>query len=301
MAKKINWTENQKEWIKENGTKYYDVKLTELFNEKFGTCHPIRTITGFRQRLNVIKPKYKHDGRVNKSTKIHYATQEERDWLREHRTKEINLGQITIMFNSHFKTNLSQKQVQNIYLSDKNGRKLFRRRWKEEEINFIKENYAKYPCLKLAKIMQEKFDREISYKSLKTLLRDLGLSYLKANNLKIYNKAEIGTIRIRKDCNSKDRYMIKVQDTGNVQHDWEECGRYYYKQYYGEIPANHFIYFLDGDTSNFAKENLIAISKSDVGTLRALCVNDKIDYFNQGIYTKAMIEIIQTEKLLYKE
>lgn len=301
MAKKINWTESQKEWIKENGTKYYDYELTKLFNEKFGTCHPIRTITGFRQRLNVIKPKYKHDGRVNKSIKVHYATQEERDWLREYRTKENNYKKIAKIFNEHFKLDLTIRQIQNIYLSDKKGKKIFCHQWKEEEINFIKENYTKYPCSKLAKIMQDKFDSKITRKSLQTILGNLGLSYLKANNLKVYNKAQIGTIRIRKDCNSKDRYMIKVQDTGNVQHDWEECGRYYYKQYYGEIPANHYIYFLDGDTSNFAKENLIAISTSDVGTLRALCVNNKIDYFNQGVYTRAMIEIIQTEKLLYKE
>ena len=78
MSKKINWTDEQKKWIEENGTKYYDYELAELFNKKFNTCHPIRTISSFRQRLNVIKQKYKHDGRVNKSEKIHYATQEER-------------------------------------------------------------------------------------------------------------------------------------------------------------------------------------------------------------------------------
>lgn len=300
MSKKINWTDEQKKWIKENGTKYYDYELAELFNKKFNTCHPIRTITSVRQRLNVIKPKYKHDGRVNKSQKIHYATEEEREWLRENRTKEINSGEITNLFNKHFNLNLSQRQVQNIYLSDKKGKILFCHQWKDEEINFIKDNYNKYPCLKLAKIMQEKFDRKISKKSLSTILSNLGLSYLKANNLKVYNKAEIGTIRVRKDSFGKDRYMIKIKDTGKVQYDWEECGRYYYKKYYGEIPDNHLIYFLDGDTSNFAKENLIAISKSDVGTLRALCVNNGIDYFNQGIYTKAIIEILQTEKLINK-
>lgn len=298
MSKKINWTEEQKKWIKENGTKYYDYELTEIFNEKFNTCHPIRTITSVRQRLNVIKPKYKHDGRINKSQKIHYATEEEREWLRENRTKEINSGEITNLFNKHFNLNLSQRQVRNIYLSDKKGKKLFCHQWKDEEINFIKENYIKYPCLKLAKIMQEKFDSKISRKSLSTLLHKLGLSYLKANDLKVYNKSKIGDIRVRKDSFDRKRYMIKIQDTGNCQKDWEECGRYFFKKYYGEIPKNHYIYFLDGDTSNFAKENLIAISKNDIGKIRAMCVNSGIDYFNQGIYTQAMIEIIKTERLI---
>ena len=102
--------------------------------------------------------------RVNNSVKVHYATQEEREWLRVNRTKEKNLGEITKLFNKHFNLNLSQRQVQNIYLSDKKGKILFCHQWKKEEINFIKENYNKYSCLKLAKIMQEKSKEQTNEK-----------------------------------------------------------------------------------------------------------------------------------------
>lgn len=86
MGKPINWTEEQKEWMRNYGTKYYDYYLAELFNKKFNTSYPFNTIVSFRQRLGIKKPKYKHDGRINKSVKIHYPTEEERQWLRENRT-----------------------------------------------------------------------------------------------------------------------------------------------------------------------------------------------------------------------
>ena len=113
-------------------------------------------------------------------------------------------------------------------------------------------------------------------------------------NLDVYNKKPIGTIVYRKDANNRKRYLVKVDNKGT----WEEAGRYFYKKYYGKIPKGHYIYFLDGNNTNFAKENLIALSKSIIGTLRARCVNDELNYFGQGILTEAMIEIIKTEKLI---
>lgn len=292
MGKPINWSEEQKEWMRNYGTKYYDYQLTELFNKKFNISHPINTIRGFRQRLGIKKPKYKHDGRVNKSIKFHYPTEEERKWLRENRTPTTNLNELTEKFNKHFNLNLNKRRVLHICLSDKKGKIIQVHRWTKEEEEWLKENYKDYNSLQLARLFKEKFGITIKYHAMKDKMQKLGLSYLKANNLDVYNKKPIGTITCRKDSNGRKRYLVKVDDKGG----WEEAGRYFYKKYYGEIPDNCSIYYLDGDTSNFEKENLIALTNSEIGTLRARCVNEEIDYFGQGILTKAMVEIIKLEK-----
>lgn len=164
--------------------------------------------------------------------------------------------------------------------------------WSGEELEFIKENYTKYQPKVLCKIMKQKFNRDIKYNTLRsTINRKINNSYTKANNLKTYNSLPLGTIRL---C--KGKFVIIKTENG-----WEQAGRYYYKKYHGELADDQQILYLDGNNKNFAKENLVAISISDFGTLRALSMNHKVNYLNKGIYTQAMIEIIQTEKLLYKE
>ena len=292
MGKLINWTEEQKEWMRKNYLKFYDEELTVLFNNTFNTSHPMPTIRGFRQRLGIKKPKYKYDGRVYKSIKVHYPTEEERQWLRENRTPTTNLNELTEKFNKHFNLNLNKRRVLHICLSDKKGKIIQVHRWTKEEEEWLREHYKDFNSSQLAKLFAEKFGIIIKAHAFKNKMQKLGLSYLKANNLDVYNKKPIGTITCRKDSNGRKRYLVKVDDKGT----WEEAGRYFYKKYYGEIPDNSYIYYLDGDTSNFAKENLIALTNSEIGTLRARCVNEEIDYFGQGILTKAMVEIIKLEK-----
>lgn len=291
-SKKINWTDEQKEWIKQHSLEYFDYELAKLFNEKFGTNHPMSTIRSFRQRLKVSKPKYKHDGRLLESDKIHYTTPQQEEWLKSNFNESLSRIQLTKMFNDQFNTCLNIREVQ--YMCLKNGL-AYRHTYSQEQEDWLKNNAKKFKNSKdLTKEFNNRFNTSIRRNNLLDKLSNLGDGFLKQKGMKTGNELTIGTIRKTID-GKKDRYIIKTKN------GWEECGRYYYKQYYGEIPKDHHIYFLDGDNTNFAKENLIAISKSDVGTLRALYVNDKINYFNQGIYTKAMVEIIQTEKLLYKE
>lgn len=296
MGKPINWTEEQKEWMRNYGTKYYDHQLTELFNKKFNTSHPLPTIRGFRQRLKINKPTYKYDGRVIKSDKVHYPTEEERQWLRENRTPDTNLNTLTQEFNKHFNLKLNKRRVLHICLSDKKGKIIQVHRWTKEEEDWLKEHYKDFNSFQLAKLFAEKFGIIIKAQAFKHKIHKLGLSYLKANNLDVYNKKPIGTIICKKNSNGRKRYLIKIDNKDG----WEEAGRYFYKQYYGEIPTDCSIYYLDGNTSNFAKENLIAITNSEVGTLRARCTNEKINYFNQGVLTEAMVEIVRLEKLVNK-
>lgn len=287
MGKIINWTEEQKEWLKENHLKFYDYELAQLFNEKFNTSHPKNTISSFRQRLKLSKPKYKHDGRLLISDKVHYASNEQVEWLKENFSINLSRIELTNKFNERFNTSLNIREIQ--YICLKNNL-MFRKTYNKEEEKWLKENVKNFKdSKKLTEEFNKKFNTTLRNKQLLNKLQTIKCGFLKQNGLKAANELPIGTMSKTND-RGKDRYIIKTKN------GWEEAGRYFYKQYYGKIPANSVIFYLDGNTNNFAKENLIAITNSEVGTLRARCTNEKINYFNQGILTKAMVEIIKLEK-----
>ena len=58
---------------------------------------------------------------------------------------------------------------------------------------------------------------------------------------------------------------MKIKDTGDTEKDWELAQRYFYKKYHGEIPKGYKVIFVDGDISNFSKENLILVNNQEFG------------------------------------
>lgn len=63
-----------------------------------------------------------------------------------------------------------------------------------------------------------------------------------------------------------DGYIwVKIDDQPKVPKkvNWIQKHRKVYQEVYGEIPEEHIVIFLDGDRTNFAPENLKAISKSE--------------------------------------
>ncbi len=82
------------------------------------------------------------------------------------------------------------------------------------------------------------------------------------------NLCEVGTIKRRKNkSHGVDYYYwIKVTETGQPRYDWKLAQRYFYEKYHDcEIPKGYKVVFADGDTSNFAKENLILVTNQEFG------------------------------------
>ena len=168
--------------------------------------------------------------------------------------------------------------------------------WNNEEIEFVKNNYNKYNASELARKLTETFNRRFARQTVRNLLVRLNLSYLKANNLTIWNEVPIGTITPRKD-NDRTRYLIKVSSSGNWKKDWVECGRYFYTQYYGEIPKDHYIFFKDHDASNWSKDNLIAVPKKVACAIKNLGAAHRINLFQTQEF-EALVEIYKTEYMI---
>jgi hypothetical protein len=237
--------------------------------------YSVSQVSVIRRKLGIPTPK-------NKKRSAFYATKEQKEFVKSQ--TNITIAELTKKFNEKYNTHLNQRQIGNMRRFVSKDKGIFRK-WSEEELKFIKENYDKYLPKDLHRIMKEKFDEKINFNALTTTLYKKKLSYKKANNIKGYNDKPIGTVRIK-----GKEYQIKTEK------GWESAGRYFY----GEVPEDHIVIYLDGDNTNFSKENLKAVTLKEMGTLRAMCTNDKINYFGQKECTDAMLEIIKLEKLLRK-
>lgn len=107
----------------------------------------------------------------------------------------------------------------------------------------------------------------------------------------------VGSIKYKA---SKDRWLIKIKEhpTKYKRDNWEDCNRYFYKQYYGEIPKGYVVYNLDCDKSNWCKENLIAIPKSVACSIYNMSMNYGINIFKNKELFNACLEINYAEQML---
>lgn len=71
------------------------------------------------------------------------------------------------------------------------------------------------------------------------------------------SKLPVGSVTIRDDKNGKPRAWIKT-DGG-----WEHRARVVYTAKHGEIPDDHVIHHVDGDTLNDRPENLQALTRAE--------------------------------------
>lgn len=132
-------------------------------------------------------------------------------------------------------------------------------RYSKEYINWLIKNAPDYT-------IEELVDKSIYFgytKMNKKKLRDL---FLRNTNVKWKNyhseKANsnernskpIGTESTRSDGMTK----IKI---GNKK--WIYKQRYVYEKYYGKLPDNYMVVFLDGDRTNYDIDNLMAVKKSE--------------------------------------
>ena len=141
--------------------------------------------------------------------------------------------------------------------------------YSKEVVDFIDKNRLKYTTDKMAKLLEEKFDKKITTKALRKYYYRHNLKFKRMYNRKdkyIFAK-EIG-FESPPDKNGLVR--IKINDK-----QWKYKQRYIYEKYYGEIPEDYVVIFLDGDKNNYDIDNLYAVSKETAGTFYCISKKDK--------------------------
>lgn len=149
----------------------------------------------------------------------------------------------------------------------------FRKKYSNRTVNSVRTK-AKELLLKSSPEALEKQKQEFIERSKPTRFK---------KGQRAINHEEVGTVKFRHHNKSTSYFWIKTQDTGQPRYDWEPCQRYFYKKYHGEIPKGYKVVFLDGDQSNFSKENLMLATNEEFGHARKYFKEKDIEQSRAGV------------------
>lgn len=144
-------------------------------------------------------------------------------------------------------------------------------RWKkipstitDEMRQYIIENAPNLHNEELTKRFNKKFGTQYKMEYLKKVkcklgVKGLGMDWQKGKIAP--NAVAVGTERISKCRNFIEIKVKESKSAGNYNDCWERKHRYLYKKYYGEIPKNCIVIFLNRNKRDFSKKNLVAVDK----------------------------------------
>lgn len=125
----------------------------------------------------------------------------------------------------------------------------------------------------------------------------MGLSYLKANKIthsQCLTKYKIGDV-IFEDCG---KVFVKIRNNMKTL-NYKNASRFFYQMHYNEkLKCNELILHLDGDKTNFNKDNLITISTKDKANLMRYRNEFLVDVYGQGKVTEAFVKLSKLETLV---
>ena len=198
------------------------------------------------------------------------------------------------------------------------NKKTSRRKYTQEELNFIKETYKNNSASIVTKLFNEKFYPNRTYKAIKNVIikynfktghvKDKKMDYvimqkgakqidfmsneaIEKTKITRFKKGQIAhnSYPVGYERPNKDDY-IEVKISGPVGENkkksvWKLKHHLLWEEKNGPIPPKHKIIFADGDKRNFNMDNLILISDSEFLSMRkyGLRYTNSIDAANSGI------------------
>ena len=191
-------------------------------------------------------------------------------WLNEHWSDARTYKELTELYNETFKTNIDVSTIKwhcRDILGIHKPRKT-QRRYTDEQLQFLKENYSKMGNRELLNLFNEKFNETRTLSAIKNIGVMYGLQVDKdvrqRNRRRHLDRAgskratrKPGDIRI--ECGRP----IMKDDNGN----WKTAARVIWEKEHGPVPEDYTVTVLDGDPYNIDPENIVCIPLTYVGML----------------------------------
>lgn len=256
---KLKYPDEVYEFIKENYGKYKR-KLLPLIKERFCVDMTWNTL------------RYIADEKLGVCSKGPFYSKEEEEWLRDNAYKYKSHAKITEDFNNTFPNRKRSNYSISVKLS-KMGIKVYLEG--EEGTRWILENAPYYTSKELEDMHNSIFDKKMTAQGIKRLCNRYGTGTLSDKDAKYDHfqdkfSKEIGTIVIIdgieyvKVIKSSSKNKIKSEKT------WIPRKHYEYEKHYGIRPKNgDCVVHLDGDKTNYSKENLYLIQDYWNGYIQA--------------------------------
>ena len=226
-------------------------------------------------------------------------TTEQREWAREyfstHSRKET-----MIAFNKRYKLNKSICAIAHLCQGVK---KDYCTHYTTEMENFIKEQVAipNNTWKPITKAFNEKFNTNVRWEALKRKASSLGVK-TETNRDENYTfhpkvRNQIGKEVVHKKRDGEQYIVVKVANKfKGDKANWKLKHYVVWEEHFGKVPKDSVIIFLDGNTLNCDINNLRCVSKDIFKKVQGNRYT--LNYYGKGKITDAMIEILETEKLM---
>lgn len=191
--------------------------------------------------------------------------------------KGRTFAELLILFNRRFKLSISIEMLRCVcyYYGFCNGN--FRPHYTPEELKFIRRNIKGRSYIEMVKLFNKHFSPKISLQQLETLTYKHGIynGMGTLNGYPPHNKGkkhppELGNYRpigSKRIVTYENRDYIEIK-TGHST--WQRKHVVIWEKVNGKVPKGHVVIFADGNTFNFALDNLMLVSRGELGVMNRI-------------------------------
>lgn len=244
-----SFTEEQNKWLANNCLNYDNYKdFCNAFNEKFNANKKRDSFMIYCLRKKFL---------VEDTS---YWSEEQEDFIREN-YELYTVKELVELFNEKFRSKKTLNMVKHKITELNCCSKV--RYYTNEEKEWILNNLNNYSLIEdIYNAFKEKFNLDISLRSFRFLTSKMNILFTE-EGYKRSNALKIGTEKIYEGV-----IYIKVRDDLVHKANYQIKSRYMYEQYHNvKLEKNQFVVFLDGDNTNFDKDNLFLVSHNGYATM----------------------------------
>lgn len=254
MSGKPKYPKEVYDFIKENYGKY-GLTMLPIINDKFGINMSKDALLA--QAYNRFHLKSYHVMDTD-------YTEEEESWISDNIHKFNSMKNFTNEFNRTFPR---IKRTYNALQVKINKMGFSIQKISDEEIEWLKKNAPFHTSKELADMHNETFKKKRTYKSIRSMAskngikiladKDACFDYIQNNNRKV---SDVGHVHLEKGYEYIKVVKNSSQNRLERKDIWIKRSRYEYERQYGVKPKKwECVIHLDGDKTNYSKENLYLV------------------------------------------
>ena len=177
--------------------------------------------------------------------------------------------------NKKFNLTLNINQLNNCMYSREIKARI-RHTWTDEQVEYLKSIAEGTPRKDIVDKINEKFNLNLSMQQIRDCMNDRGIR----NNIdKKFSAKDGNRCRQEKPVGTISKWECGYARIKTGKNEWEFIQRYVWKEHYSEIPPDHSVIFLDGNTDNYNIENLALVNRNELMKYNSM----KLDSDNQEL------------------
>ena len=179
--------------------------------------------------------------------------------------------------NKKFNLTLNINQLNNCMYS-RGIKARIRHTWTDEQVEYLKSIAEGTPRKDIVDKINEKFNLNLSMQQIRDCMNDRGIR----NNIdKKFSAKDGNRCRQEKPVGTISKWECGYARIKTGKNEWEFIQRYVWKEHHGEIPPNHSVIFLDGNTDNYNIENLALVNRNELMKYNSMRLNSNDQELNR--------------------